>query len=422
MAKQGLAAFLAAVMILLLAGCASLYEDDYYYSEKYTGGITVDEVGGTEIRNMSMLKAALITLISSGQEHGQLKLSNYNGSPQDDLARVCYEVKNDNPMGAYAVSDITVNTSRIVSYYVAEIDIRYKKSIDEIKSVVNVGTITEFSDRVLEAVRGYRDKLVLKIYSSTVDTAYIEKLVRESCYEDPLMPAVEPELTVTAYPEEGANRIFEIGLRFAASPEKLSAMTGETAAAVRAVCDGLTAAEPGALALEVTRYLSGLCTAEEKMNFGDTAYAALTAGSADSKAIALAFKAVCNELGLECRVVSGSLGAMAEQEHFWNIIKLDNAYYHVDVSRFAESPEGSFLLNDDRLWGQYTWETESYPACTGELDYYAFGEAPQTEEQGEETPPEEPPREEPAPESSVPPQPEEPPFEETPENPENSEN
>lgn len=418
MKKRCMTAVLAAVTVLLLAGCASLYEADYYYSEEYAGGITVDEVGGTEVRNISMLKAALIALINSGQEHGQLKLSNYNGSPQDDLARVCYEVKNDNPIGAYAVSDITVNTNRIVSYYVAEIDISYKKDVDEIKSVINTVTVAEFSNRVLEAVRGYQDKIVLKIYSSTVDTAYIQKLIEDSYYDDPLVPVILPEVTVTAYPEEGANRIFEIGLDFAASPEKMDAMSEEAAAAVRAVCDATTATEPGPLALEVVKYLSGTCTAEEETDFGGTAYAALTAGSADSKAVALAFKAICNELGLECLVVKGSLGAMAEQ-HFWNIIKLGDDHYHVDVSRFAESPEGSFLVSDDRLWGRYIWEAGSYPACTGELDYYDFGDAPQVEEQEETVPPEEgdqpegPPHEEPDPESSAAPQPEETPPAET---------
>lgn len=417
MKKRCMAAILAAVTVLLLAGCASLYEADYYYSEKYTGGIAVDEVGGTEIRNISMLKAALITLISSGQEHGQLKLSNYNGSPQDDLARVCYEVKNDNPIGAYAVSDITVSTNRIVSYYVAEIDISYKKDLDEIQSIVNTWTVAEFSSQVLEAVRSYQDKIVLKIYSSTVDAAYIQKLIEDSCFEDPLTPAVLPEVTVTAYPEEGANRIFEIGLDFAASPEELDAMTEETAAAVRIICDAMTATEPGPLALEVTKYLSSTCTVEKEMDFGGTAFAALTAGSAGSKAVALAFKAVCNQLGLECLVVRGSLGAMAEQEHFWNIIRLGEDYYHVDVSRFAESPDGSFLISDDRLWGLYTWETGDYPPCAGELSYYDFGEPRQTEEPEEEPQPEE----EPDPESSVPPQPEETPPAGEPEN-ESSEN
>ena len=406
--KRCLAALLAAGTILLLAGCASLYEADYYYSQEYTGGLTVDEVGGMEIRNMSMMKAALITLIGSGQEHGQLKLSGYTGSPQDDLARVCYEIKNDNPIGAYAVSDITVNTNRIVSYYVAEIEISYKKSIEEIQSVVNVATVADFGERVQEAVRSGRDKIVLKIYSSSVDAAYIRELVRDCCWEDPLRPAAEPEVSVTAYPEEGANRIFEIGLDFPASAARLEAMAEETAAAVQSACEALTVTEPdGPLALELVKYLSGLCTVEEEMALGDTAYAALTAGSADSKAVALAFKALCNQLDLECRVVSGSLGTMAEKEHYWNIIRLEDAYYHVDASRFAEDPAGSFLVSDERLWGRYIWAAEDYPACTGELDYFAFGEPPQTEEQEETS-------QEPDPGNSQTPPPEETPPQETP--------
>lgn len=429
MKKCGLAVLMAAVSILLLAGCASLYEADYYYSQEYTGDIAVDEVGGMEIRNMSMMKAALITMINSGQEHGQFKLSSYTGSPQDDLARVCYELKNDNPIGAFAVSDITVNTSRIVSYYVAEIDITYKRSIEEIKSIVTVSTAARFNELVQEALYGYQEELILKIYSSTVDIDYIEKLVSDCCMEEPLRPAVEPELNVTAYPEEGPNHIFEIDFSFAASPEKLDEMTEEAETAVINACAVLSGGTPGDLALGAVKYLSGLCTEEETL-YGDTAYAALTAGSADSKAVALAFKAICDELGLECQIISGSLGAKAEQEHFWNILRLEDGYYHVDVSRFAEAAENSFLVSDERLWGQYVWDTESYPACTGGLDYFDFGEAgrpeepegaettdePRPEDQ-EEPQPEVQPTETPTPDGGEAPQPEETPAPEEPDDP-----
>ena len=100
---------------------------------------------------------------------------------------------------------------------------------------------------------------------------------------------------------------------------------------------------------------------------GNTFWDAVHLGKANSEGMALAFKALCDKVGVECLVVSGRLD---RAEHYWNIITVDGASYHVDVSAAAElGLAGTFLISDSDMWGHYWWDNERYPQCDGSLSY-----------------------------------------------------
>lgn len=381
-----LAAALAAV--LCLCACASPFQKDYSYAEPYQDEITGNAGTETEIRNLSMLKAAIISLISSGEEKGEFRLSSYNGSVLDDLAAACYEIKTANPIGAYAVESLTFDTSRIVSYYVAEIQVSYKRTAEEIRSIISLSSVSELGECLLSAVEEGRDHLVLKLYSPTVDEAYITGLIQERYLEDPLFTAVEPQVSVTCYPNEGSNRIYDISLDYGAGRSELRRMAQTLEERVESVCLSLRETETARLALETAAWLSGSTAGPGEGNWPGTAYGALVEGQADSRGLAMAYKALCSRLGIECSVVTGFLGGIGLEEHCWNIICVDGDYYHVDVSHFAASPERAFLMSDDQLRGLYMWDAEVYPACSGSLSYWDFVErSPAGEENdGEDSP------------------------------------
>lgn len=107
---------------------------------------------------------------------------------------------------------------------------------------------------------------------------------------------------------------------------------------------------------------------------GNTFWDAVHLGKANSEGMALAFKALCDKVGVECLVVSGRLD---RAEHYWNIITVDGASYHVDVSAAAElGLAGTFLISDSDMWGHYWWDNERYPQCDGSLSYSALTEEP----------------------------------------------
>ena len=412
---------------LLLAGCGNLFEAEYHASAPFGYHVGGDGGDAVEISNYNMLKSALIDLISRHEEEAVFRFSSYNGSVADDLAACCLEIRSSNPLGAYAVESMSYDTSRIVSYYLADIRIQYQKTAEEIQNVRWASSQAELEAMVEETVRDYGENLVFRVYSPQVDEAYVAALPETVYLADPVAVSAEPEVEITSYPGEGANRIYDLRFHYGGySARQLRSRSERLEQEVEALTSDIDRAAAPRTALDAAETLFALQRAEIPGN--GSAYDALVFHAADSTGVALAYKALCAALDLDCLVVRGQVGDMGAEEHWWNILALEGAHYHVDVSRFGQGRAQAFLLDDAGLWGRYIWDTESYPECTGSLRYTdlvpeaaqvnaaepAGGEDPAEAEAPPETDaPEEtlPPEEPPLPEETLPPEETEPPEE-----------
>ena len=355
---------------LLLSGCASAFEKEYSYSAPFSYNSDYSGGDATEISNINMLKSALLDLIGHHEETGALRFTHYNGSVADDLAEACLEVRTENPLGAYAVETLNCDTSRIVSYYTADIQISYKRTAEEIRNVISLASVQELNIRLLYLLTSYAPGAALRLNSGRVDEAYITSHVRAYHFSNPVSIITAPAAEVEVYPPEGLNRIYDIHLDYGAPAEQLREMTAAAAARVTALTGDLAAPSQPRLALECADRLFALLTAGSG-SFPSTAYGALVEGYADSKGVALAYKALCDAAGIECLVVQGTIGSMGADERYWNIIGLEGEHYHVDVSAFGWGDRpAAFLLDDASLWGIYLWDTELYPPCRGSLRFY----------------------------------------------------
>lgn len=394
-------------MLLCASGCGSAFSAEYYYSEPYVESGDVGEGSGTDIRNASTLKRAILELIYAGESEAQFRFGSYSGSLMDDLATICLEIKTSTPVGAYAVDDISYDTSRIVSYYTADISIRYKKSAEEISDVENLSGLGELGSHLLSAMDSCSTKTVVQIYSSAASGEYIKNFVEESYYSDPFLVAVKPMVSVSVYPDTGPERIYEIYLRYDTLPEQLRKMETEMLNQAEWIAASINEEEPLYMALRLAERLAEHCSGEEPPSaWANTAYGALVEGSNDSYGMAMAYAAVCSKLGVPCMVVRGENRTEGGTGCAWNIIELEGEYYHVDPSRFGADAASAFLLSDEDIWGEYDWDRESYPVCEGSLGPETVFEIPVA--QPEETPPaesEEPVPPEDSPDVSEPPEP-----------------
>lgn len=366
--KKTAVIFLALALMLSASGCSAVFSDEYYYSEPFTGEVSIGDGTEREVRNFSTLKSAILELVYAGESEGHFRFGSYSGSLIDDLAAVCLEIKSATPIGAYAVEDISYDSSRIVSYYTADISISYKKSAEEIASVVNISGLGELGSHLLSVMDSYAPETVVKIYSSAASEDYIRSFVSESYYSDPFLTAVEPALTVAAYPESGPERIYVIDFRYSAMPERLEEMDGLLRSRAEELAASLGEDEPLSLALRCAMMFSDMCANSTYASaWPDTAYGSVVEGSGDPMALAMGYKALCDCLGIPCTVVRGEISDGGVTSHAWNIIEIEGEHYHVDISRFAQSPGEAFLLSDEDVWGEYYWDRESYPVCEGSL-------------------------------------------------------
>jgi len=77
-------------------------------------------------------------------------------------------------------------------------------------------------------------------------------------------------------------------------------------------------------------------------------------------------------LGIECMVIHAS-----DLIHSWDLIKLDDEWYHVDCYSDTETLYGNFNMNDDAAAVNHTWNHEFFPAATGTKYSYAAQNAVQ---------------------------------------------
>lgn len=378
--KKIMAAALCFAM-LFACGCGSMFSAEYYDSYPFAESAEDREGDGQEIRNYASLKAAILGLIQNHSEQASFRFGSYSGSLVDDLAAVCVEIKNHEPLGAYAVESISYDTSRIVSYYTADISISYSRSAQEIAAVQSVSGLGEFGSHVRGLMESYGGATVVRVYSSVINEEYIARLVEEYYYADPLLSVLEPEVEIQAYPASGAERIYRIDLDYGVDRESLLAMDQELSTRVEELAGSLGLGDSLHLALECAERLSEMSAMEEEVClYPGTAYGALVEGSGDALALAMGYKALCGRLGLDCLVVRGEYNDEGVGDHAWNIIAIDGEYYHADISRFDQR---AFLLSDEDIWGQYYWIKDSYPKCDGSLGPEdAFG--PVQEEQAEQ--------------------------------------
>ena len=79
---------------------------------------------------------------------------------------------------------------------------------------------------------------------------------------------------------------------------------------------------------------------------------------------------LCRQLDVECRIVYGQHDW---KEHCWNIVRIDDSYYHVDITQCAKGgPALGFMQNDETFWGMYRWDVAAYPKCTGSNTFFDF--------------------------------------------------
>lgn len=99
-------------------------------------------------------------------------------------------------------------------------------------------------------------------------------------------------------------------------------------------------------------------------------YTLITENKGVCQAYALVLYRMLEMLGFEVQYVPGKVG---EQLHAWVLVKLDHAWYHIDVTwddplpdRKGEVRYQYFLVSDRQLAQDHTWDYANFPAATSE--------------------------------------------------------
>ena len=359
MKRMVCAALLCALALGALTGCGSLFDRSFSSVTPHQEQAASDEDASIlRAETYADLVSCVQHFVSMGQSTGTVHVYNYTGDIESDLKEACGEVQTEDPLGAYALSGIRFEYSRIVSYYECTFDFTYRRSLEDMDSIVSTYGRGAIRDLIQEALSSFDSTLTIRTSDFYADRAGLYTLIQQAYYASPGTAMGYPGVFISIYPERGDVRIVEIKLTYPWDQETLQ-QRAEAAAATAAQLVGQDSAADETVAwLLYSRLLDQTSYSPEA---NASVYSALCLGSANSEGIALAYALLCQQAGIPCQLIRGTLDGTP---HCWNLITLGETSWQLDLTR--SDPEGFFLHNDAFMSSAaYNWSQEDYPPCEG---------------------------------------------------------
>ena len=366
--------FLTALILFALCGCAAILEDEVYYTTAHPGSTASPSPdNGIEASDYESLKSAIFGFVKSHETSGLISIYTYEGDIDADVQKACAEIMEVEPIGVYALDSLDGVTTKIVSYYEVEIEAAFKRTKAQMDSIITISTLRYLRSEILNFISSYASEAVISTNISITQES-VSELVRELYYENPLSVVMLPSTVVKVFPPEGINRIIELTFENWIAADHLQAYKESLERAVAIMVMQASGENDMEILRDLCDMLMSACEYDADgavliaeygtQNSASTAYGALVTGSAVGEGYAMAYKALCDELGIECTVVLGKRGDML---HAWNIVALDGNYYHVDAAACDEDGFiAGFLKSDEQLEeAGYVWDREAAKVCGG---------------------------------------------------------
>jgi len=364
MKKRVALIMMIAVLTVVLSGCSALFFDRYYSEKDFQGNQSIDLDSDIQmVQNYAELRRHVFNMMNNHEESTQLRFVGYSGNAVSDIASVCNAVKTESAYGAYCVDYVSYDMTQIVSYYEASIAISFKYTQEELAALKTTNNHNSFSELLAEELTKETPKVIVKVNNGSGENAVVSELINQTIRENPLSLSYYPQFSVKIYSGNSSQKIYEVNFQY---DERIN--NSERIEKIKNIIlhleQKIAAEDELKLIADAAMTLKEHCLYHEMG--GNTAYDALANKEADSEGFASAFKTLCDRLNVECLTVNGRLD---REEHFWNIVKIGNAYYHIDVSALIENEENVFFKRDEEQQINYWWDQSIYPDCNGEIIY-----------------------------------------------------
>ncbi len=150
--KRALA--LALGLLLCLCACGSMLEREYTVSSPHQEDPPPQTDAAYRVETYPALRSALLSYVEEGLDEGQLRFpTTYAGNLSVDLEKAKRQLMEEEPLGCYALSDLTYSTSKIIAYYEVDLAFTYKvdqKTLTSIPKAVSRGDLSTLMAKALE--------------------------------------------------------------------------------------------------------------------------------------------------------------------------------------------------------------------------------------------------------------------------------
>lgn len=380
--KKFLSVILAVLIVLMLAGCDSWLSGSYASvkpHEEYSDEKSRDSL---EVSNITELQTVLEENVAKGTENCVIYVT---GIAYDQLENVMDEVtryvREDNPIGAYAVETINYEIGTSTGRTAIAVTVTYNRTRSEILRIEHTQNMDEAMAVIAEALDECKTGVV--VYVEDYKDIDITQKIQDYADAHPDVCMEMPQVSAAVYPNTGAVRVLELVFTYQTNRDNLRIMQTYVQPVFRAAYLNVSGEEEESV--KFSRMYAFLMERNDYVveTSITPAYSLLRHGVGDSKAFATVYAAMCTGAGLDCQVISGTRSG---EPWVWNLICEDGVYYHVDLLR--SNAAGNLLrLSDDDMSG-YVWDFTAYAEAERPVEPSTAHEA-STPSQQEATPAEE---------------------------------
>ncbi len=225
--KRALAVCLA---LVCLTSCASLLERDYTVASPHQEDPPPQGDSAYRVESYPALRNALLSYVEEGMDQGLLRFpTTYPGNLSVDMEKAKRQLMEEEPLGCYALEDLTWRSSKIIAYYEVELMFTYKADKAVFRSLPKAASPGELATLLARTLEEGRDSLCVYLTAYSEDQSdYFQAALQEAWAEvdgaateendpegqDPAPPD-PPEVAVTLYPATGGvRRVAELTLTF----------------------------------------------------------------------------------------------------------------------------------------------------------------------------------------------------------------
>ena len=123
---------------VLLSGCSAMLERSHETMSAHVDYAVTEDDSALRAESYQGLVNAILYFVNGHYNRGTIRLYNYTGDVEGDLANARDEVMYEDPLGAFSVRSLTYDTTRILTYYEVELRISYSRTVQEMAELQRV--------------------------------------------------------------------------------------------------------------------------------------------------------------------------------------------------------------------------------------------------------------------------------------------
>lgn len=336
----------------LLCGC-NWMNGSYSSVTPYTGGNYRAPEDSVTVSNYKELEQALRSVVDNVGTSCTLHHTWLMQDTDEMMRGAISSVMSGSAMGAYAVEKISYDIGTGDGQPAIAVNISYHYERSELLRIKKVSGMESALNMIAASLESYSPNMILKV--TDYEETDLSQLVLDYALEHPNICMEVPQVTASTYPDKGTERIIVLNYTYQTSRDALRDMqqaVGQVFSSAQLYVN--EESENWQKYYQLYSFLMERYDYQVETSITPS-YSLLLHGVGDSKAFASVYAAMCDQVGLDCSVISGTRNGEA---YFWNIIYEEGTYYHVDLLRCNEN--GEFLPKTQEQMSGYVWDYSAF--------------------------------------------------------------